>query len=106
MRMSDMIPIEEEIEQARQANPDFRRLWDECELGRSVATALVRYRIDHNLTQQALAELLGVHQSNVARLESGERNPTLRELARVTAATGLTFRLTVNGGNVALDEAA
>lgn len=75
-------------------------------MGRSVATALVRYRIDHDLTQQALAELLGVHQSNVARLESGEKNPTLKELARITAATALTFRLNVAGGNVELDQAA
>lgn len=104
--MSDMIPFDQEIEQARASDPDFRRRWDECELGRSVAGALVRYRGEHDLTQQALAERLGVHQSNVARLESGERNPTLRELARITAATGLTFRLTVDGGNVALDEAA
>ena len=34
-----MIPFDQEIEQARASDPDFRRRWDECELGRRELTS-------------------------------------------------------------------
>jgi DNA-binding XRE family transcriptional regulator len=105
MHLSDMIPLDTVITEQRQ-NPSFRQLWDESAFARQVATALVRYRTEHDLTQQQLADLLGVHQPNIARLESGEKPPTLKELARITAATGLAFHLSVTNGTIALDQAA
>jgi DNA-binding XRE family transcriptional regulator len=106
MNLSDMVPLDDLVEQHRRDDPEFRRLWDASEFAQQVAIAVVRYRAEHDLTQQQLAELLGVHQPNIARLECGEKPPTLKELARITAATGLTFHLSVAGGTVALAEAA
>jgi DNA-binding XRE family transcriptional regulator len=105
VKLSDMIPLNDVIEEHRQ-DPQFREQWDRTEFGRRVAIALVRYRADHNLTQQGLGDLLGVHQPAIARLESGEKNPTLKELARITSRTGLTFRINVADGNIELDAAA
>ncbi len=105
MNLSDMVPLDAVIAAERQ-DPAFRRRWDESAFARQVATTLVRYRVERDLTQRQLADLLGVHQPNVARLESGERTPTLRELARITAMTGLTFHLSVANGAVELSDAA
>lgn len=55
---------------------DFRREWERFELARAVAAMVVAYRSDHRLTQRALAERLGITQPRVARIESGEHNPT------------------------------
>ncbi|MBO0833668.1 MAG: helix-turn-helix transcriptional regulator [Actinobacteria bacterium] len=55
-----------------------------------MALAVQRYRAEHGLTQRQLGKLLGMPQSNVARLEGGQRQPTietLAKLARVLAST-------------------
>ncbi len=106
MNLSDMVPLDDVVEAHRRDDPEFHRLWDASEFAQQVAVALVRYRAEHDLTQQQLAELLGVHQPNVARLESGDKTPTLKDLVRITAATGLTFHLHVSGGTVELQQAA
>lgn len=38
----------------------------------------------------------------IARLERGEQPPSLSTLARITAGTGIEFRLDVSNGAVAL----
>ncbi|WP_018347689.1 helix-turn-helix domain-containing protein [Longispora albida] len=105
MNLSDMIPLGQEIENARRTNPDFRKLWEVSTLARDVAVQIVRYRAEHNLTQAELGRLTGMTQPAVARLESGDEPPTLKTLARVTAATGLTFHLAVAHGVVHLEDA-
>ena len=49
----------------------------------TVATRLVEYRDGHNLTQTALAEQLEMKQPAIARLKSGEHNPSLDTLLRI-----------------------
>jgi len=44
---------------------------------------IARLRIQHGLTQAQLAELVGTRQPSIARLESGERKPSLSFLQRV-----------------------
>ncbi|MCH5296017.1 MAG: helix-turn-helix transcriptional regulator [Treponema sp.] len=40
------------------------------------------------MTQKQLAEKMGTRQSNIARLESGNYNPSLHFLQRVASALG------------------
>ncbi len=106
MNRAGMVPLDDVVEAHRRDDPEFRRRWDASAFAQQVAVALVRYRAEHDLTQQQLAELLGVHQPNVARLESGDKTPTLKDLVRIAAVTGLTFRFQVSGGTVELQQAA
>lgn len=94
MRLSDMTPLGDVIKQHR-ADPAFRRAWDQGALARRVAIEIIRYRAEHRLTQQHLADLLGMQQSAVARLENGDTPPTLKSLAKITEATGLEFHLDI-----------
>lgn len=58
------------------------------------ASELVRTaRRGAGLTQQALAQRLGVSQAAVARLESGRANPTVATLDRVMRTTGHRLEL-------------
>lgn len=53
------------------------------------AVSLSLARQERNLTQQELADLLGVSQAYIARLESGKANPTLSKVGRIYAALWL-----------------
>ena len=61
-------------------DPAVRAEWDRTALARDVAIWLLRYRRDHKLTQKELADLLAWKQPAVARLESGEHEPSLSTL--------------------------
>lgn len=77
----------------RDAN--FRAEWDRLAFAREVAAELVRYRADNGLSQRAMAERLGVSQPRVAKLESGEHNPDVDTLVKISGATGLEFVIDV-----------
>lgn len=59
------------------------------EIARSaVAATLWRARVEAGLSQRQLADRVGVSQPYVAKLESGEANPTLDRIGRVLATMG------------------
>jgi len=47
---------------------------------------IITARIEKNLTQKNLAELVGTKQSNISRLESGNYNPTIDFLQKIATA--------------------
>jgi DNA-binding XRE family transcriptional regulator len=77
------------------ADPGFAAEWERLSLARMLAARLVGYRYDHGLSQRALAERLGVSQPRIVELESGEKNPQIETLVKISAATGLEFAIDV-----------
>ena len=77
-------------------DPAFRAEWERTALARAVAEAVIRYRAEHELSQTALARLLGWSQPVVARLEAAEHNPTMDTL--LTLARTLRLRVQVDVG--------
>lgn len=75
-------------------DPEFRAEWERTAVARWLAVEVVHYRSVHGLSQSRLAERLGVHQSDVARMETGEHTPTLDRLIRV--AKGLDIELMID----------
>jgi transcriptional regulator with XRE-family HTH domain len=53
-----------------------------------VAAAILRARTAADLTQTQLAERLKTDQGNIARLERGKSQATIRTLKRIAEATG------------------
>jgi transcriptional regulator with XRE-family HTH domain len=74
-------------------DPAFRQAWEESELSYQIARALIKLRLDLNLTQQELARKAGVPQSVIARLESGKHLPSLRSLEKIAKKLGLQIKL-------------
>ena len=101
MKLSEMQTFQEVVDHQRE-DPEFREEWDPCAFAREVAIRIVRYRADHGLTQTQLACAVGMKQPVIARLERGEKAPSLATLARITAGTGIEFHLDVRDGAVAL----
>ena len=55
----------------------------------SAGEAIMRAREARNWTQETLAEKMGTHQPNIARLETGRVQASMQTLERVAEATGM-----------------
>jgi transcriptional regulator with XRE-family HTH domain len=58
----------------------------EGDLQRTIGENLRAYRLARGLSQEAFAEILGVHRTYMGSVERGERNLTLRSVERIAAA--------------------
>ena len=54
-------------------------------------TQIREYRIKHNLTQEKLAEMVGVRRETIIFLEKGKYNPSLRLAHNVAKALKTTI---------------
>ena len=61
----------------------------EGDLQRTVGRNLRAYRQARGLSQEAFAEVVGVHRTYMGGLERGERNLTLRSVERIAARLDL-----------------
>jgi len=77
------------------ADPEFREEWERLSIARAVAASVIAYRADHALTQRELAALLDVPQPQVARVESGEYEPSHKTLMRLAGRLGLEFTISI-----------
>jgi transcriptional regulator with XRE-family HTH domain len=81
------------------ADPEFREEWERLSVARAVAATVIAYRADHNLSQRDLAERLDVPQPQVARLESGEYEPSHKTLMRLASCLGLEFTISITAAD-------
>ena len=58
----------------------------EGNLQRIIGENLRAYRLARGLSQEAFAEILGVHRTYMGSVERGERNLTLKSVERIAAA--------------------
>ena len=61
----------------------------EGDLQKKVGRNIRSYRQRRGLSQEAFAEVLGVHRTYMGGLERGERNLTLRSLERIAEQMGV-----------------
>ena len=86
----DALVAEEQL-----ADPSFRAEWQRLAPAREFATALLRYRATHKLSQRGLAKRLGVSQPRIVKLESGEHNPEIDTIINAVRRLGIEFCLDV-----------
>jgi ribosome-binding protein aMBF1 (putative translation factor) len=67
-----------------------------------LAILVIQYRVDHDLTQTALARKLDMSQPAVARLEAGDHEPSVATLMRLARHLGITLRLQLSGDSAEL----
>lgn len=75
--------------QEKMKNHAFAKAWEETELEFQISRAVIKLRVDMDLTQKQLAQRVGVPQSVIARLESGRHLPSLRSLKQIAKKLGL-----------------
>ena len=59
----------------------------------SLGWNLRELRLEAGMTQMQLAELVGIQQREITRIENGNGNPTLRTITRLLLAFGKTVTL-------------
>ncbi|SDN02440.1 helix-turn-helix domain-containing protein [Actinomyces ruminicola] len=62
------------------------------DLQKTVGRNLRTYRLQRGLSQEAFADLLGVHRTYMGGIERGERNLTLKSLERIAEQIGVDVR--------------
>lgn len=91
----DELPTLQDILDEECKDPQSKARWHRGAFASEVAIQVIRYRAEHDLTQAALARAVGISHKTIARLEIGEQSPSLATLVRLTAHTGIEFRLNV-----------
>ncbi len=76
------------------ADPTVKAEYEALEAEFSIASQVIAIRATTGLTQREFAEMVGMKQSQLARIESGKQIPKLETLAKLAAAAG--YRVEVN----------
>lgn len=84
-----------EIEAKWMKDPEFRKAAKEAEFEFAVIELLYKLRKTKRLTQKELAGLADTTQSSIARFESGNSNPTLAFIQKLTNALGAKIKIEV-----------
>ena len=74
-------------------NPAFRAEWEALELEYQIKRLLIDARNKQQMTQKQLADLTGITQADISRLENGTGNPSIRTLQRLAAGLGMMVKL-------------
>lgn len=69
-------------------DPEIRKAYKELEGEFALIRQIIEKRISRGLTQAELAHKIGTKQSAIARLESGNYNPSILFLEKVAKALG------------------
>ena len=61
----------------------------------TIAYQLKQLRQDKNITQQQLAEMVGIDKTQISKIENGSRNLTIETIAKMVHALGATFSVNI-----------
>ena len=74
-------------------NPEFKKEWDALEPEYQIIKAMLDTRNEKAITQKQLADITGIPQADISRLENGNANPSLRTLQRLAEGMGMKLKL-------------
>lgn len=72
---------------------EFKKEWDALEPEFQVIRAMVDARRQKQITQKELAEITGIAQADISRMENGNANPSLQTLKRLAAGLGMALKV-------------
>ena len=87
---------------AGSARPCTNAEIERTQLANDVAIKVIHYRVSRGLSQAELARMIRMRQPNVARLESGDHEPSLSTLARLSLVLGVDFSVDIKRGRLKL----
>ena len=74
-------------------DPEFVKAYEDLQPEMEISKVIIDARIKQNLSQKELSKLTGINQSEISKLESGERNPSIKLLQRLADGMGLTLKI-------------
>jgi predicted transcriptional regulator len=85
----------EDLEKELLTDSATKREFDKLAPRYAVISELIKARIKNKMTQRDVADKVGTKQSAIARLESGNVNPSLEFLQKVARVMGLSVHLSI-----------
>lgn len=67
---------------------EFHKEYNRLTLKYQIIKEIIQERNSQNLTQKQFADKIGIKQSNISRLESGNYNPSIDFLQKIAKALG------------------
>lgn len=86
--MSNVSISFEEMKNDLLKDNEFKNEYEKLKPRYEAIEQIIRARKEQNITQAELAKMVGTQKSNISRLESGNYNPTLDFLAKISEALG------------------
>ena len=83
--------LKKELLQDKKVVEEYKKLTPRYQL----VSELIKARLEKGLTQEELARKIGTKQSAIARVESGNANPSLDFLEKMTEAMGSKLEIQV-----------
>lgn len=74
-------------------NPEFAQEYNVVQPEMDAIRSMIKARKSQNLTQKQLAELVGIDQVDISKLENGLRNPTIQLLKRIADSMNMTLKI-------------
>jgi len=73
----------------------IKKAYDELGPEFDLICVIIKKRLEKGLTQKKLAQKIGTKQSAISRFESGNYNPTISFLQKITDALGVELKILV-----------
>jgi len=89
MKMKTFTQLKKELKKDKK----FKKAYDELEFEFKLIELLIENRLKKGMTQKELAEKVGTKQSAIARFESGEYNPTILFIQKVSHALNVKLKV-------------
>ena len=83
----------QDMKQTLLSNPEVQKEYEALQPEYAVVRAVLEARKQARLTQQELADMTGIHRSDISKLENGTSNPTIGLLQRLAEGMGMTVRV-------------
>ena len=83
-----------EYKKIKMNDPAFAKAYEELQPEMNVIRAIIDARLSQKMTQKELAEKTGIAQTEISRLESGTRNPSIKLLQRLADGMGMVLNVT------------
>lgn len=74
-------------------DPEFKKEWDALDPEFQVIRAMIDARQQKQITQKELADITGIDQADISRIENGNANPSLQTLKRLAAGLGMAVKV-------------
>lgn len=84
------------VKHRSEQDPEFEREWEAGALERKIAKQLIGIRLALGMTQNEFAQLVGVKQSFLSRLENGEQNITIDTLQKLAERAGAVVNVDIS----------
>lgn len=83
----------EDVKKELLSDPEVKKEYDRLAPRYAIISEMIAARLKKGLTQKDVAQKLGTKQSAIARLESGNVNPSLEFLQKVAQVMGYKLRV-------------